>query len=141
MKFVDPKVDIALKIDEEQSIPEALAIDPAIKEAADTANQATWTKEEIAAYEHGLREEQKELDMIEELKQKKEELQESKQVISEKDKTIFEKDKTISEKDKMIADKEKALQKSVSLLLSLNQTVSEIAKSLNMEEEEVNRLL
>lgn len=107
------------RIDEEKELPEALAVEPTIKEAALAANQATWTEAEIAAYEHGLREEQKELDMIEKLRQK--------------NLILFEKDKALSEK-------EEALKKSIQLLLSLNKSTSEIAQSLGLSEEEVLRL-
>lgn len=121
------------KIDEESDIPAALAIEPEIREAANTANQATWTAEELAAYEHGLREEQKELDMIEELEQKRQEL-------SEKDKTISEKDKEIQDHQIAITQKDEALRKSIHLLLNLKQSLPDIANSLDIPLSEVERL-
>lgn len=77
-------------IDALNEIPAVLAEEPAILEAAQIANQATWNTDELDAYEYGIREEQRELDMIEEIKQKDSALRKSIQLLSSLGKSFSE---------------------------------------------------
>lgn len=115
------------RIEAENEIPAPLAAVPAIEAAAQTANQATWTPDELDAYEHGLREEQRELDMIEELK--------------ENAKTISAQVKALKKKDQAMHEQGGTLKKSIQLLLTLGKSPSEIAKALNLSETEVEKFM
>ena len=115
------------EINKLEKLPEELANDSTIFEAATTANQATWTKEEIEAYEHGLREENREIKMIEQL--------------AEKEKALKTKEKALKTKEEALKKSEDTLKKSIHLLLGLKQSIPEISKALNVSESEIERLI
>lgn len=115
------------ELDHLQQLPEELANEPAIREAAETANRATWTKEEIEAYEHGLREEAKELKMIRQLE--------------EQQKAIEDQQKALEDQQRAFENQQKTLVDSIRLLNSLGQSPAQIASSLGLSEDLVRSLL
>ncbi len=143
------------EIDQLNELPEELAKEPAIKDAASTANRATWTKEEIEAYEYGHREEARELKMIRQLEenataleqkdkaleQKEKALEQKDKVLEQKDKVLEQKEKELERKDRTLEEREKLLRQSIHMLLKLKQTIPEIADSLALPEAEVKRLM
>ena len=108
------------ELDSLTQLPELLANEAVIKEAAETANRATWTKEEIEAYEYGHREEVRELKMIQQLKEQTQQIEEQTQQIEEQS---------------------QLLKKSVLALKSLNLAIGEIAQRLGIPTEEVKKLI
>lgn len=115
------------ELDHLSNLPEELASEPPIETAAATANRATWTKEELEAYEYGHREEIRELKMI--------------QRLEEQEEVIAEKEEALAEKEEALAQKEVMLKNSIKVLLNLKQSVPEIAMALNISEKEVRRLI
>ncbi|MEN0046875.1 MAG: Rpn family recombination-promoting nuclease/putative transposase [Bacteroidota bacterium] len=108
------------ELDEMNALPKELAEIPEISEAADTAKQSTWTKEEMDAYYKGLREEAKELNLIQELEAKSEELE---------------------AKNKELEDKDIALKKAAFQLSELGLTTEQIAEALSLATDFIEQLL
>ncbi len=132
--ILDKWIYFLKELDHLPQLPEELAQEPAINEAAQIANRATWTKDEIEAYEYGLREEARELKMIQQLKEKD-------QILKEKDQILEEKEQKLEEQQKALEEQQKALRDSIKLLHQLGQSPVQIAANLHITEEIVQKYL
>ncbi|MEM7373297.1 MAG: Rpn family recombination-promoting nuclease/putative transposase [Bacteroidota bacterium] len=119
-------------------LPKELASVPAIVDAAASAQQSTWTKDELDAYYKLLREEAKELNLIKELEIKDQELQTKDQELQIKDQELQIKDQELQTKDEELRH---TIQRAVKQLHMVDLSPDQIANSLGISTEEVSRIL
>ncbi|MEM8523069.1 MAG: Rpn family recombination-promoting nuclease/putative transposase [Bacteroidota bacterium] len=136
------------ELEEMNALPEELAEVPEISEAAHTAKQSTWTKEEMDAYYKGLREEAKELNLIqeleaksEELEAKSEELQAKREELEAKSEELEAKNEELEIQKEELQNRNTALKKAAVHLSKSGMTDEQIAKVLSLDPKIVRELL
>ena len=129
------------ELHEMNALPRELSEIPEISEAAETAKQSLWTKEEMEVYYKIRREEAREINLIQELKKAKNQLEENEKQLEKNEKQLEENEKQLEEKDEILRTQENDLKKAIQALQKSGSTLETIAQILNKEVAEISRLL
>ena len=118
-------------------LPDILAAEKAISDAAFTAQRSTWTQQELDAYYNWQRETAKELDYIKALKAREQELKAKEQELKAKEQELKVQDKTLAEKEAELKSNKEKQHLAVMQLHERKIAPSDIAQILGLTEKEV----